>query len=201
VSDDKPVSRLERKKAEILEAATAVFREEGYDTTSMDRIAERAGASKRTVYNHFGSKEALFQAVVASSMAEMAKLKQIAWDPARTLEAQLTDFARAKSMIASDPAYLGLMRVVLGVFIREPELARATMQRAVDGDTLVTWLTAADEAGRMRVPNPKLAAEVFWGAVSGALFWPATFGLEMGSDERAAVTDEIIATFLSRYGA
>ena len=57
-------SRLSIKRDIILDAATMAFRDEGYECTSMDRIAELAGASKRTVYNHFGSKEALFQAVV-----------------------------------------------------------------------------------------------------------------------------------------
>ena len=194
-------SRAERKATEILEAATAVFREEGYDTTSMDRIAERAGASKRTVYNHFGSKEALFQAVVADSMEKMAALKAVVWDPSRTLESQLEDFARAKSVIAADPDFVGLLRVVLGVFIREPQLAREAMQMTDDADALVVWLRAATEAGRLDVPDPRLAAEVFWGAVGGTMFWPVAFGGELDPDRCAALTREIIATFLARYAS
>ena len=58
-------SRAAIKRDSILEAAIRAFRDVGYECTSMDRIAELAGASKRTVYNHFPSKEALFQAVVA----------------------------------------------------------------------------------------------------------------------------------------
>lgn len=196
---DKAMSRTDRKRAEILAAATDVFREEGYDTTSMDRIAERAGASKRTVYNHFGSKEALFQAVIDHSMAEMKERKRIEWDPSLSLESQLEAFAQAKSAIAADPATLGLLRVVLGVFIREPELSREAMKKTGDDDTLVTWLRAAHDAGRVSVPNPELAAEAFWGAVSGSLFWPVVFGIEISADQRAALTREIIGTFLARY--
>jgi len=54
----------------------------------MDRIAELAGASKRTVYNHFGSKEAFFQAVIARFFDEVHALKDIRWQPDATLESQ-----------------------------------------------------------------------------------------------------------------
>ena len=59
--------RPNAKRKTILDAAMAAFRDDGYESASMDRIAELAGASKRTVYNHFGSKEALFQAIAAAS--------------------------------------------------------------------------------------------------------------------------------------
>ena len=47
-----------KKRLAILDGAIRVFIENGYETSSMDRIAEAAGVSKRTVYNHFPSKEA-----------------------------------------------------------------------------------------------------------------------------------------------
>jgi AcrR family transcriptional regulator len=46
----------------------------------MARIAEVAGASKRTVYNYFLSREALFQAVFVEFLAEASKLKAIPYD-------------------------------------------------------------------------------------------------------------------------
>lgn len=56
-----PRQRLtDRKRVAIIDAAIEEFLAAGYDATSMDRIAARANVSKRTVYNHFPSKEALF---------------------------------------------------------------------------------------------------------------------------------------------
>ena len=52
------------KRAAILEAAMALFPERGYEGVSMDAIAQQAGVSKLTVYNHFADKEALFAAAV-----------------------------------------------------------------------------------------------------------------------------------------
>ena len=52
-------TRTERKRCAILEAAAEEFQANGFEGTSMDRVAERAGVSKRTIYNHFENKEAL----------------------------------------------------------------------------------------------------------------------------------------------
>ncbi len=48
----------------ILRAAKDVFLELGFERASMDEVASRAGASKRTLYAHFESKEKLFLAVI-----------------------------------------------------------------------------------------------------------------------------------------
>src|ERR1043165_5617398 len=52
-------------KARILDAAQRVFLKRGYQSASLDEIAEVAPASKPTIYAHFEGKEALFEAVVA----------------------------------------------------------------------------------------------------------------------------------------
>jgi len=52
-------------KERILDAAQQVFLKRGYQSASLDEIAETAPASKPTIYAHFPGKEALFEAVVA----------------------------------------------------------------------------------------------------------------------------------------
>ena len=193
-------SRIIAKRDAILEAATAAFRDEGFECTSMDRIAELAGASKRTVYNHFGSKEALFQAVVARLFEEAAALKQVEWDAERPIEHQLADFARAKTLMAEDERSLCLSRVVLGVFVKQPELIREVLNRAEqDENALVIWLRNAHDAGRLSVPNPELAAQMFWAMAGGALFWPQLLEGAIPKEEREVILQEVVQTFLARY--
>ncbi|MEM8883336.1 MAG: TetR/AcrR family transcriptional regulator [Planctomycetota bacterium] len=200
MADAKRKSRTEAKREEILAAASHVFREEGYDTTSMDRIAERADASKRTVYNHFGSKEALFEAVVAGLLESMHAAKQVAWDPDRPLADQLGEFARAKGAISDDEASMALMRVVLGVAIHRPDfVARVQQKFESEEDALVRWLRDADAAGALSVPDPALAAELFWAMAAGALFWPAVIGAPIRPNRRDALVAELVETFLARY--
>lgn len=53
----------EKRQAELLETAIEVFAQRGYQATTMDEIAERAGVSKGMLYIYFKNKEALFGAV------------------------------------------------------------------------------------------------------------------------------------------
>jgi TetR/AcrR family transcriptional repressor of mexJK operon len=56
--------QAETKRATILDAAEELFVSSGYELTSVDAIAARAGVSKRTVYDHFGDKQSLFRSVL-----------------------------------------------------------------------------------------------------------------------------------------
>ncbi len=89
---------------------------------------------------------------------------------------------------------------MLGVFIRVPDLARATMARAEDSEgALVRWLESARDAGQLHVPDPGLAASIFWAMAGGALFWPQVFEGPMDPRRREHLTRELIATFLSHH--
>jgi TetR/AcrR family transcriptional regulator of autoinduction and epiphytic fitness len=191
-----------KKRRSIIDAAIRAFQEDGYDNTSMDRIAEVAGASKRTVYNHFPSKEALFESVIEHSLNEASALKAIPYDPEVGLEFQLTEFAHAKVRLLRDPAWMGLMKVGLGVFVRDPELARRTMAQAEEGeDHLAIWLEAATEDGQLKVKDPAQAARVFWAMVSGAIFWPQALQGPMDPELVQTIIEELVRVFLAGYAS
>lgn len=67
-------SRRERERKvrenEIIMAAETIFRQKGYENTSMDDIARGAQFTKRTLYQYFSSKENLFFAVLQKGMAK-----------------------------------------------------------------------------------------------------------------------------------
>ena len=52
------------KREQIVEAATHLFHAEGFTATGIEKIRETAGVSKKTLYNHFTSKEELILAVL-----------------------------------------------------------------------------------------------------------------------------------------
>jgi TetR/AcrR family transcriptional regulator of autoinduction and epiphytic fitness len=190
-----------RKRESILDAAVLAFADEGYENASMDRIAEMAEASKRTIYNHFPSKEALFGAVMERLFEETHEIKQIPYDPDQSLEEQLARFVDAKTMLVDNPAWMGVFKVALGVLFRDPELAEKTMAQALAGeDTLLTWIREAARDGRLNVKDPEMAADMFWGMASGALFWPRMLAGSMEPKKVRQLKKEIIDTFLERYG-
>src|SRR5215470_16923288 len=61
--------RVVRSRAAVVDAARTLFLRKGYAGTTMDEIAAAAGLTKRTVYNNYGGKEALFTQIVADVLA------------------------------------------------------------------------------------------------------------------------------------
>jgi AcrR family transcriptional regulator len=65
------VELQERRRAEILDAATAVFSKRGFGAADVQEVAEQAGIGKGTVYRYFPSKEELFLAAVDHGMRRL----------------------------------------------------------------------------------------------------------------------------------
>lgn len=61
----------ERRRAEILDTATAVFAENGFAAADVQEIANKTGVGKGTVYRYFPSKEELFLAAVDHGMRNL----------------------------------------------------------------------------------------------------------------------------------
>jgi AcrR family transcriptional regulator len=59
------------RRAQIIEIARAAFARRGYEATSVEEIAERAGISKPIVYEHFGGKEGLYGAIVDQEVEQI----------------------------------------------------------------------------------------------------------------------------------
>jgi len=100
---------------ELIQAATAVFLEKGYQRTQMSDVADRLGVAKGTVYLYVESKEALFEAVLenadaADRLATPAKLPIATPRPGSTLR-KLRSRLEAGGSLAALAAALGRRRV------------------------------------------------------------------------------------------
>jgi AcrR family transcriptional regulator len=88
-----------KNRQRILDAAEAIFATEGL-AVPIDAVAERAGVGVGTLYRHFPTKEALFEAIVIArleSLLEMAKAQAGAEDPSEALFCFLREFAQQAS--------------------------------------------------------------------------------------------------------
>ena len=60
-----------QRRAQLLDVGRQLFAERGYDGTSVEEVAARAGVSKPVVYEHFGGKEGLYAVVVDREVASL----------------------------------------------------------------------------------------------------------------------------------
>ena len=82
----------------ILDAAASVFSEVGFAGARVDKIAERAGVNKATIYYHIGDKETLYAEVISNVIGNTAEtlaheIKDI-HDPEEKLRIYIRTFAR-----------------------------------------------------------------------------------------------------------
>lgn len=189
------------KRQIILEGAVKVFIESGYDVSSMDKIAEVAGVSKRTVYNHFQSKESLFQAVVDDFLKQRDQQKPIEYSTTRSLEQQLREFAEAELYLIDDPIRRGLSKFLTSIFIMDIEFGKKIRSQVKPPhEGFIKWLNAAKEDAKLTFESAQLAAQIFYGLVEGCITYAALFTDGASLKFKEPVLNELISTFLSRYG-
>jgi AcrR family transcriptional regulator len=89
------VSRAEATKARILQAATSEFAAHGLAGARVDRIAAAASANKNLIYIYFGSKEALFDAVLEDQVTQGLDAVPFTVDDLPSYAGQVHDHCRA----------------------------------------------------------------------------------------------------------
>lgn len=119
-----PQRLTERKREAILQAAIAEFRSSGFEITSMDKIAATAGVSKRTVYNHFPSKEELFAEILNRLWNSITAEQDMPYSSQTPLREQLQTLLQAKLRLLADENFLDLARIAIAATIHSPERAQ-----------------------------------------------------------------------------
>ncbi|WP_339475324.1 MULTISPECIES: TetR/AcrR family transcriptional regulator [unclassified Pseudomonas] len=197
-----PQRLTERKREAILQAAIAEFRSSGFEITSMDKIAATAGVSKRTVYNHFPSKEALFAEILNRLWNSITAEQDMPYSPQKPLREQLQTLLQAKLNMLADENFLDLARIAIAATIHSPERAQDMVSRMGQREEgLTAWIRQAQADGRLKPGEPAFAAQQMHGLLKTFAFWPQ---VSMGQpslpqDEQTRVIESALDMFLSRY--
>jgi AcrR family transcriptional regulator len=127
---DLRAKRVARTEAQLIEAASVLFCDQGYVATTLAQIAERAGVAARTVYVRFGTKAALFRRVIDQALVGDAEPVDVAHRPrvqdamtAATLAERIEALADVSAGIAERAG--PLFEVAAQSEGLEPELAEA----------------------------------------------------------------------------
>lgn len=197
-----PQRLTDRKREAIVRAAVEEFRSAGYEATSMDRIAAVAGVSKRTVYNHFPSKEELFALILEELWHSSVASVELPYRSDQPLEVQLLQLLRQKLDLLGDANFIDLARVAMAEIIHSPERAQAIVCRMGEKESGVSaWIRAAIADGRLREVDPEFAGHQLQGLVKSFAFWPqVTMGqAPLAPAERTRVAESAVAMFLGFY--
>lgn len=197
-----PQRLTDRKREAIIQAAIAEFRAHGFETTSMDKIAATAGVSKRTVYNHFPSKEELFADILNQLWARIIAEPSVSYDREQPLHEQLRLMLREKVQMMADENFLTLARVAIAATIHSPERAQNMIERMGEREEgLTVWIRAAQADGRLKPVDPEFAAHQVQGLLKAFAFWPQiSLGrAALDPDAQNAVAESALEMFLALY--
>jgi TetR/AcrR family transcriptional regulator of autoinduction and epiphytic fitness len=193
----------DRKRAGILSAAIACFSENGFDNTSMDAIASHANVSKRTVYNHFSSKDTLFTAIVNKLKENAILAVPLVYRSDDSLEPQLARFCHGVVEFHCQNESRALARILISRFIRSPQLGHEMFGNGKIFETrLLEWIVAAQEEKRLASFDIKLGAKQLIAMLEGFCVWPQLI-LDAPNPtpvQRDQIVNSIIAMFLNTYG-
>ena len=175
------ISATERR-AKILDAAGRLFIEDGYSSTNMEKIALSCGMSKKTLYQAFDSKEALFAALVCDVQRHEDEPQEgsASTAPDKSLYDALLELA--EWVLA--PRQIGLTRLVIAESLTVPELAKQFREEAIErGRRLIR-----DSIGRSTVKHQngediELLASITFGAAIADLQLRALVGEDISAHQ------------------
>ncbi|WP_181900527.1 TetR/AcrR family transcriptional regulator [Paracoccus thiocyanatus] len=192
------------KQQAILDAAISVFLEVGYESASMELVAERAATVRRTVYNHFANKEDLFHAVVQEIWRDMPVI-MVNDDPLarkdpdyglRVIANMIVDFWLPQRSVE-------FLRMVISESRRFPYLAASFIEvgklPALHG--LIDYIELMVAEGHMKGMDTELAARQFVGLINEPLLWYRVIDNSRGPSAKVIqnTVDAAIEMFLARH--
>jgi AcrR family transcriptional regulator len=188
---NKNVARGEATRGQLIAVATRMFAERGYEDTSIEAVLREAGVSRGSLYHHFPSKEALFEAV-AEDMETSVGVQTLAaadgiTEPLAALRAGFLAWIR----LAGDPV---VRRILL---IDAPSVLGWERWRAMEEDHALGLsrlvLQAIAEQGKLRPELVGTLANVLLASVNEvALLVARSDDREAAMNAGADAIDELL---------
>jgi AcrR family transcriptional regulator len=195
--------KSEEKKQQIFHAAVHLFLENGFDGTSMDEVAERAGVSKQTVYSHFQNKEELFSHCI-SHKCDCYGLSPELLDDDRPCADVLRATAHKFSELLLSPEALRVKRICCANAETQPTLSALFFEAGPKAmiDLLSDYLTRQSSSGRLEIDDPGTAARQFLYMIHGEPHMRALLNVPdpTPAAEVKRYVDSCVDLFLKAYG-
>ena len=184
----------------IVVAAEDLFLKRGFDSVSMDELAEAAGLARRTLYNQFASKQEIFREMLDRVSRQLEQAFPPGVETQGDVEEVLRVIARMILKLHANPGYLGFLRMVAADSRQFPWIADE-FAAIMDPQTerLTRYLAHLNAMGILNCPNPVLAAHQFMGALNEFSLWPWMMGRKNLPVPIEDVVEETVRMFLLYY--
>jgi TetR/AcrR family transcriptional repressor of mexJK operon len=197
-TETKTETRDDPKEEKILAAAADAFLEFGYAGTSMDIVAQRARASKTTLYTRFASKEELFAATISAYCIHHGMELHLDEMLRQPPEKVLCRIGRNFVDLILSPEAVRMEQIITGEAPRFPEVARifheAGPQRTIA--VVARYLAEAAARGQLSVADPEFTARQFLMSLKAPNCEQMLALPPMPPEERDAFVAKVVRLFL-----
>jgi AcrR family transcriptional regulator len=194
----KRAAAVAETRARIVEAARAVFSEDGFHRAAVDEVARRADVSRATVYYQFGSKLGLVAAVLVD-IERSGGLERVIASAGLpdAVEATRRSFEEGSRFWAADHV---LVRKLIGLAAADPATRRLVQERDRNRLTLVTRLAERLAEQRRLRPGCSVeeAVQTLWLLSSFEAFDQLHTGHALDADAVAALLFQLVERSLIR---
>jgi TetR/AcrR family transcriptional regulator, mexJK operon transcriptional repressor len=198
-TEAKVETREDPKEEKILAAAAEAFLAFGYAGTSMDIVAQRARASKTTLYTRFASKEELFAATISAYCIHHGMEIQLEEMLRQAPDKVLCRIGRNFVDLILSPEAVRMEQIITGEAPRFPEVARifheAGPQRTIA--VVARYLSEANARGQLSVSDPEFAARQFLMSLKAPSCEQMLALPPMPVEERDGFVAKVVALFLN----
>jgi len=191
-------------RSRILDAATDVFLECGYEVTSTTRIAERARVSKREVYSYFRDKRDIFAAVITDLQTDIQSRANADWSSAGNVRDVLTKAGTELLQFVNSRRFRILFRIAAAESSRDPVSSRKFyfLGPALGRKKTAAFLKRQMVAGNLRKADPLEAADDFLDLLISARYLTAVvLGQRQSFPKPQIQVKHAVDIFLNFYGA
>ncbi|OBF26741.1 TetR family transcriptional regulator [Mycobacterium sp. ACS1612] len=154
--------RTEATTTALVDAARALFARDGFDATSLDAVAARAGVTKGAVYHHFEGKRQLFEAVFSREVERVATPLAVAYGRKKDPWDAFAAACRAFLDECLDPGLQRIMLLDASAAIGWEQIRRLESPLL---DMMELGISRAAEAGRVAPRKPGPLAHFLYGAL------------------------------------
>jgi AcrR family transcriptional regulator len=188
----------------LLDAALALFNEDGYEKTTMEGIARAAGASTKTIYSRYENKAALLTAVVRRVIDRTVanQARETGTDPAHVAPRAFLIGLGSKICMAIATTGTGLHRLAYAEGHRFPELAQFYTDAVGHGVALLRdALTAWQRKGALpHLPPLDIAATLLFSMLTDRVRIRCVIGRPLSKPEMEAHVTAAVDIFLRACG-
>jgi TetR/AcrR family transcriptional regulator, mexJK operon transcriptional repressor len=191
------------KRQSIIKGATSLFLKQGFNSVSMDKVAQSAPVSKATLYKYFSSKNDLLAAVIDDLCGSLWQtLEDIPID-SESVEHNLKKIASAFVDLIFSKEGLAIYRLVVAECYDFPELGKLVYETGPKSalSQLEQYLNSINQRDQLNIIDPAVVADSFFSLLKGDLHFQCLLGIKAppSGEEKKALINQVVATYLQGF--